>query len=106
MHITRNLLFDFKHGADCTPIPPVRDIVKQFPSGAPQRSEFRTSTAEIARYSATFATLLLAEPFVDRFRCLSGPPPIYPVGIGKSAIRPSIAPNRSRVRCPSASSNQ
>ena len=26
-----------------------------------QRSEIRTSTAEIARYSATFATLLLAE---------------------------------------------
>ena len=27
----------------------------------------------------------------------------YPVVIGNSAIRPSIAPNRRRVRCPSAS---
>jgi len=31
----RNLLFDFKHGAEFTPIPPVRDIVKQFSSGVP-----------------------------------------------------------------------
>jgi NADPH:quinone reductase-like Zn-dependent oxidoreductase len=30
LSITRNLLFDFKHGADFTPIPPDRDIVKQF----------------------------------------------------------------------------
>jgi hypothetical protein len=30
MRLTGNLLFDFKHGADFTPIPPVRDIVKQF----------------------------------------------------------------------------
>jgi hypothetical protein len=33
-----------------------------------QRSEIQTSTAEIARYSATFATFfLLAKPFIDRF---------------------------------------
>jgi hypothetical protein len=28
--------------------------------------------------------------------------PLYPVGIGNSAIRPSIAPNRRLLRCPSA----
>jgi chaperonin cofactor prefoldin len=33
--LNRNLLFDFKHGAEFTPIPPVRDIVKRFSSGAP-----------------------------------------------------------------------
>jgi hypothetical protein len=42
----RNLLFDFKHGDNRTPISPVRDIVKRFSSGAPQQSEIRTSTAE------------------------------------------------------------
>jgi hypothetical protein len=62
MILGRNLLFDFKRGVDFTPSPPVRDIVKQFSSGAPLTSEIGTSTAEIARYSATFATLLLAEP--------------------------------------------
>jgi hypothetical protein len=31
----RNLFFDFNYGADFTSIPPVRDIVKQFSSGAP-----------------------------------------------------------------------
>jgi hypothetical protein len=41
-----NLLFDFKHGDNRTPISPVRDIVKRFSSGAPQQSEIRTSTAE------------------------------------------------------------
>jgi len=30
----------------------------------------------------------------------------YPVGTGSSAIRPSMAPNRRRFRCPSASSSQ
>jgi hypothetical protein len=31
---------------------------------------------------------------------------LYPVGAGSSAIRPSIDPNRRRVRCPSASKSQ
>jgi hypothetical protein len=44
--INRNLLFDFTHGDNRTPISPVRDIVKRFSSGAPQQSEIRTSTAE------------------------------------------------------------
>src|ERR1019366_5192914 len=33
----------------------------------------------------------------------TGPLSTYPVGIGSSAIRPSMAPNRRRFRCPSAS---
>jgi hypothetical protein len=41
-----------------------------------------TFTAEIASYSETFVILLFAESLANRFRCLSGPPPIYPVGIG------------------------
>jgi hypothetical protein len=32
--VSRNLLFDFKHGADYMPVSPVRDTVKQFSSGA------------------------------------------------------------------------
>jgi hypothetical protein len=73
--------FWFKNGTDHTRIPLFANNVKQFSHGSPpSRFEIRTRTAEIARYSSTFATLLLAEPFVDRFRCLSGPPPIYPVG--------------------------
>jgi hypothetical protein len=43
-----------------------------FIRSAPNGLGSRTSTAEIVRYSDAFATLLLAEPFVDRFRCLSG----------------------------------
>jgi len=39
-------LFDFKkHGADITPSPAC-SFVKQFSSGAPSRSQIRTSTAE------------------------------------------------------------
>jgi hypothetical protein len=54
--VSRNLLFDLKHNADFTPIPPVRDIVKQLSYGSPQRSEIRTGTAEIPRDAVTFAT--------------------------------------------------
>jgi len=41
----RNLLFDFKHGADFTPIPPVRDIVKTFSSDPSTRN--RSTANEI-----------------------------------------------------------
>jgi len=51
--------FWFKNGTDHTPIPLFADSVKQFSCGLPQRSEIRTRTAEIARYSAAFATPLL-----------------------------------------------
>jgi hypothetical protein len=33
----RNLLFDFKHGDNDTPISPVRDFVKRFSSGDPPK---------------------------------------------------------------------
>src|SRR5208283_5879609 len=46
------------------------------------------------------------QPGYRRIPLLTGPRSTYPVGIGSSAIRPSIAPNRRRVRCPSASSSQ
>jgi hypothetical protein len=62
----RNLLFDFKHGDDDTPISLVRDIVKRFSSGDPpkvcdqhHRSAISTITGEIAQFSAAFATPLL-----------------------------------------------
>jgi hypothetical protein len=34
-HFSRNLLVDFKHGADLTPIPLFADSAKQFSYGAP-----------------------------------------------------------------------
>ena len=52
--------FWFKNGTDHTPIPLFADSVKQFSYGPPPNgSEIRTRTAEIARYSSTFATPLL-----------------------------------------------
>jgi len=36
--LSRNLLFDFKHGGNDTPISLVRDIVKRFSSGDPPNS--------------------------------------------------------------------
>ena len=51
--------FWFKNGTDHIPIPLFADSVKHFSYEPPQRSENRARTAEIARYSAIFATLLL-----------------------------------------------
>src|SRR5580704_681851 len=44
-------------------------------------------------------------PAVDRFRCCLGHQ-LYPVRSGSTAMRPTIAPNRRRFRCPSASRSQ
>ena len=68
----------------------------------------RTGTARIApscglslQYSSSPSLLVRPIPDAD-----STTLPLYPVGTGSSAIRPSIAPNRRRFRCPSASSSQ
>ena len=50
--------------------------------------------------------LSLRQPVYRRIPLPTGPRSTYPVGIGSSAIRPSIALNRRRFRCPSASSSQ
>src|ERR1019366_3157163 len=69
-----------------------RQYETMFIQSAPRRSKIRTSTAEIARYSATLATLLLAEPFVDRFRCLCGPPPLSISSVSATAQAGPAAP--------------
>jgi hypothetical protein len=59
--------FWFKNGIHCTPIPLFAASVKQFfHTVRPQRSEIGTHTAEIARYSVTFATHLLTNRGVKR----------------------------------------
>jgi len=51
-------------GIDDTPNPVFASSVRNnFHTDRPQRPEIRTHTAEIARYSATFATLLLPAGF-------------------------------------------
>ncbi len=72
--LDRNFLFDFKHGDNSTPIWLACDIVKQdFHPDRAQRSDIRTSSAEIVRYSATFATPRPAQPLGDWIPLLTGP---------------------------------
>ena len=72
--VNRNFLFDFKHGDNSTPIWLACDIVKQdFHPDRAQRSDIRTSSAEIVRYSATFATPRPAQPLGDWIPLLTGP---------------------------------
>jgi hypothetical protein len=72
--VSRNFLFDFKHGDNSTPIWLACDIVKQdFHPDRAQRSDIRTSSAEIVRYSATFATPRPAQPLGDWIPLLTGP---------------------------------
>ena len=105
--LNRNFLFDFKHGDNSTPIWLACDIVKQdFHPDRAQRSDIRTSSAEIVRYSATFATPRPAQPLGDWIPLLTGPTSFLSRRYRQQRIRPSIAPNRRRVRCPSASSSQ
>ena len=73
-NFSRNFLFDFKHGDNSTPIWLACDIVKQdFHPDRAQRSDIRTSSAEIVRYSATFATPRPAQPLGDWIPLLTGP---------------------------------
>jgi len=64
-----------------------------------QRSPISTITAEIEHFSALLLQhFSFAHPFVWQAPLLTRPPSLYPIGTGSSAIRPSIAPNRRRVR--------
>jgi hypothetical protein len=56
-------------------------------------------TAEIAHL---FALLLQRFSFVWQIPLLTEPPSFYPVRTGNSTIRPNIALNLCRFRCPSA----
>ena len=76
------------------------------PDRSPYCTKFRTRTAEISPFAAHFAT-----PFLPRIRCrqifaADLTTILYPVGTCSNAIRPSIAPNRRRVRWLSASKSQ
>lgn len=57
------------------------------------------------RFQSIFATPLLPPTLVDNISLLTCPPALYPLGTGSSTIRPSIAANRCRFRCPSARSS-
>src|ERR1019366_3360243 len=90
-----------------TPVWPFRDTVKRFFIGStPDGLPAAAASPKLPHLWPTFATPLLTQPGYKRIPLLTGPRSTYPVGIGSSAIRPSIAPNRRRVRCPSASSSQ
>jgi hypothetical protein len=69
-----------------------------------QRIGMRSAPAQpkLRHLGPTFATPLLTPTRRRQTSLLTRPPFIYPVGTGSRAIRPSIAPNRRRVRCPCA----
>ena len=76
---------------------PVHDTVKRFSSGAlPTVRHPHPHSPKLPHLWPTFATPLLTPTRCRRIPLLTGPPSTYPVGIGSSAIRPSIAPNRRR----------
>jgi len=105
--LNRNFLFDFKHGDNSTPIWLACDIVKQdFHPGRAQRSDIRTSSAEIVRYSATFATSRPAQPLGDWIPLLTGPTSFLSRRYRQQRDPTQHRPERRRVRCPSASSSQ
>ena len=76
--------------------------------GIPGGLAIRTGMAGIAPFCALFCNtppcpLPLVRPISDADSTTLS---LYPISTGSSAIRPSIARNFCRFRCPSAKSNQ
>jgi len=77
-----------------------------FICSAPNSLRSAPELPKIARYSATFANTSPYSNSLQTDFAADLATVIYPVGTGRSVIRSSIAPNRRRFRCPSASSSQ
>src|SRR5437660_7575906 len=82
--VSRGFLFDREKPQHSTLVSPVRDAVKRFSSGA------LWTVCRRPLHGPKFLQLTLRTP-----------PARYSVRSGSSAIRPSTAPRRRRLRCPS-----
>src|SRR5205807_5366298 len=82
--VSRGFLFDREKPHHSTLVSPVRDAVKRFSSGA------LWTVCRRPLHGPKFLQLTLRTP-----------PARYSVRSGSSAIRPSTAPRRRRLRCPS-----
>src|SRR5712692_3521931 len=82
--------------------------VKHFSPGSPPSVRNpEPAQPKLRHLRPTLATPPPYSNAVNRFPCETNHHlSFYPVGTGSSEIRSSVAPNRRRVRCPSASSSQ